>query len=698
MASVSHVTIRKRVAFLFLVIAVIMVGLIGRLLYLQFYKSAWLSENAVDQRIREIPVEAKRGIIYDRHGRELAVSVSTESVYAIPAEIHNPEETAASLAAILALDENNLKNKLKRRQAFTWVKRKIDAETARKIQLLNIPGIGLTQESQRHYPNDNLAAHVLGFNGIDSQGLDGVEMTFDSYLKGRSGSIVIEYDARGREIPHASHRFMAPVEGHDIYLTIDLVIQQIVERELERVMKDTQAKAATIIAIDPRDGSILALANKPDYNPNKFSEYSPKLWRNIAVSNAYEPGSTFKIITTSAVMSEHIVKPGERFFDPGEVEVQGRHIHCWKHGGHGSQSFTEVVQNSCNVGFVSVGLRLGRESFYKYIDAFGLGRYTNIDLPGEAKGITIDRTKATPINIATMSIGQSIAVTPVQLVTAVAAVANDGKLLRPQIVREVKDKSGQVIRGFQPDVVRQVLDTSVTKQVNEILESVVSQGTGKNAYIEGFKIAGKTGTAQKVGAGGYSPDKYVASFVGFAPADAPQVAMLVIIDEPVGLYYGGQIAAPAFGAVMKDVLQYLKINPQPSQSAKTGNPEAHVLVPSIINLSIPEAVAELKKAGLTPRIEETGDRIADQIPKPGSRMPPGGGVLLYTMTPRYLSGEVTVPDLTGRTQREAADMLAELGFAINPVGINGKEGKAIKQDPLPGSKVLSGTSIDVYFE
>lgn len=695
MASVSHVTIRKRVAFLFLVISVIMMGLISRLLYLQFYKSAWLSENAVDQRIREIPVEAKRGIIYDRHGRELAVSVSTESVYAIPAEIRNPEETAASLAAILALDETNLKNKLKKRQAFTWVKRKIDAETARNVQLLNLPGIGLTQESQRYYPNDNLAAHVLGFNGIDSQGLDGVEMTFDSYLKGRSGSIVIEYDARGREIPQATHRFMSPVEGHNIYLTIDLVIQQIVERELDRLMKETQAKAATIIAIDPRDGGILALANRPDYNPNKFSEYSPKLWRNIAISNAYEPGSTFKIITTSAVMSEHIVKPEERFFDPGEVEVQGRNIHCWKHGGHGSQSFTEMVQNSCNVGFVNVGLRLGRDLFYQYIDAFGFGRQTNIDLPGEAKGITIDRAKATPINIATMSIGQSIAVTPVQLVTAAAAVANDGKLLRPQIVREVKDKSGQVIRGFQPDVVRQVLDTSVTKQVKEILESVVSQGTGRNAYIEGYKIAGKTGTAQKVGAGGYLPDKYVASFVGFAPADNPQVAMLVIIDEPVGLYYGGQIAAPVFGAVMKDVLQYLKVNPELSPSAKPGNAESHVLVPSVINLSIPEAIKELGKVGLTPRVEESGDRIADQIPKPGSRVPSGGGVLLYTMTPRYSSGEVTVPDLSGQSQREAADVLAELGLVINPVGTNGK---VVKQDPLPGSKVLSGTSITTYIE
>lgn len=696
MASVSHVTIRKRVACLFLIISVIMMGLIGRLLYLQFYKSAWLAENAVDQRIREIPVEAKRGIIFDRHGRELAVSVSTESVYAIPAEIRNHEETAARLAAILALDENNLRNKLKKRQAFTWIKRKIDPETARQVQMLNLPGIGLTQESQRYYPHDNLAAHVLGFNGIDSQGLDGVEMTFDSYLKGRSGSIVIEYDARGREIPQASHRFVPPVEGNNVYLTIDLVIQQIIERELDRVMKETQAKAATIIAIDPRDGGILALANKPDYNPNKFSEFSPKLWRNIAVSNVYEPGSTFKIITTSAVMSEHIVKADERFYDPGEVEVQGRHIHCWKHGGHGSQTFAEVVQNSCNVGFVNVGLRLGRDPFYRYIDAFGFGRATNIDLPGEAKGLMIERTKATPINIATMSIGQSIAVSPVQLVTAAAAVANDGQLLRPQIVREVKDKSGQTVRGFQPDVVRQVLDPTTTKQVKEILESVVTQGSGRNAYIEGYKIAGKTGTAQKVGAGGYLPDKYVASFVGFAPADNPQVAMLVIIDEPVGLYYGGQIAAPVFGAVMKDVLQYLKVTPQPTDNmTKPAAPDPHVLIPSVINLSVPEAVKELEKAGLKPRIEESGDRIADQIPKPGSRIPAGSGVLLYTMTPRYQAGEVTVPDLTGRTPREASDMLAELGFVINPVGM---DGKVVKQDPLPGSKVLSGTTITTYFE
>jgi stage V sporulation protein D (sporulation-specific penicillin-binding protein) len=553
----SHITIRKRVVLIFLFISVIVSGLLGRLAYLQFYQSAWLAENAVEQRIREIPVEAKRGVIYDRNGRELAVSVNTESIFVIPAEVQNPEETAAALAAILPLSVENIRAKIEKRQSFTWLERKVDGETARRVQLLNLPGIGVTQESKRHYPNDNLAAHILGFTGIDSQGLDGVETAFDNYLKGTPGSIVIEYDARGREIPGATHRFVPPVEGFNIYLTIDSVIQQIIERELGEIMQDTQAKGATIIVLDPRNGALLALANRPDYNPNNFSAYSSDLWRNVAVSNSYEPGSTFKIITAAAALSEKAVSFEDKFFDPGAIEVQGRYIHCWRDGGHGIQTFAEVVQNSCNVGFVSVGLKLGREPFYKYIDAFGFGRLTDIDLPGEAKGILLKRESATPLNLATMSIGQSIAVTPVQLVAAVAAAANGGILFKPQILQEVTDKENNTVKTFLPQEVRRVISEETSGEIKYILEKVVADGTGRNAYADGFRIAGKTGTAQKAGPGGYEQGKYVASFAGFAPADEPQVAMLVIIDEPVGLYYGGQIAAPAFSAAMQDILKYL---------------------------------------------------------------------------------------------------------------------------------------------
>ena len=694
MASASHVTIRKRVAIFFLIGSLVMVGLMSRLVYLQFYKSTWLTENAVDQRIREIPVEAKRGIIYDRLGRELAISISTESVYAIPAEIRNHEETAAKLAAILNLDTNKLVSKLKKRQAFMWIERKIDADLAKRVKQLNLPGIGLTQESQRYYPHDQLASHILGFTGIDSQGLDGVEMTFDSYLRGRSGSIVIEYDARGREIPYSNHRYAAPIEGHNIYLTIDLVMQQIVERELDRVMKETQARAATIIVMQPQTGEILALGNKPDYNPNQFADYAPKLWRNNAVSNAYEPGSSFKIITVAAALGEKIVKLEDRFFDPGSIEVQGRHIRCWKHGGHGSQSFLEVVENSCNTGFVAVGLRVGSEQFYQYIENFGFGKHTGIDLPGEAKGITIDKSKVKPINLATISIGQSIAVTPIQLINAVSAVANDGKLNRPQIVREVRDKRGQIVREFQPDSVRQVISGEIARAEKGVLEKVVEEGTGKNAYIEGFRIAGKTGTAQKVGTGGYLPDKYVASFAGFAPADNPQVAMLVIVDEPIGIYYGGQIAAPVFGAVMKDLLPYLKVTPQVTSQAKETQ-SIHIEVPSIINLAVSEATKVLDKAGLTVRLEEKGDRVTHQIPKPGSRVPKGSTVLLYMNNPRYIAEAVTVPDCIGQSLSQAAAIMTEVGLLTQTIG-TGKT--VIKQNPSGGSKAIPGEIIQFFLE
>ncbi len=662
-------------------------------MYLQFYRSSWLTENATDQRIREIPVEAKRGIVFDRTGKPLIVSISTESIYAIPAQVQDVEKTAAKMAAILALDQEKLAVKLKRRQAFTWIARKVEPDTAAKIKALNLSGIGFTQEGKRHYPQDNLASHLLGFTGIDSQGLDGVELAFDSYLKGRPGSVVIEYDARGHEIPYAQQRYLPPVEGNNIYLTIDMVLQQIVERELDRTMRETQAKAATIIAMDPRSGEILALANRPDYNPNHFADYSPKLWRNIAVSNAYEPGSTFKIITTAAALKENVVKMEDRFFDPGFIEVQGRNIRCWKHGGHGSQTFMEVVEHSCNVGFVSVGLRLGRDPLYQYLDAFGFGRPTGIDLAGEAGGIMIKQSAVKPINIATIAIGQSIAVTPIQLLTAVSAVANGGQLLRPQIVREVRDKENQLLRGFQPDIKKQVIDLETARKVRGVLERVVENGTGRNAFVENGHVAGKTGTAQKVEGGVYAPGKYIASFVGFAPAADPQIAVLVVIDEPAGLYYGGQVAAPVCGRVMEDALRYLGVS---NQDATAGQPaQEHAVVPDVIGKPVTDAAGELKKAGLDSRVEETGEQVTDQVPKPGSRIPAGSRILLYTRTPRFDVVEMTAPPVEGLGRQEAFDILRELGLLPQ---MTGKGDTVIKQDPAPGTRIAPGSVFMLYLE
>lgn len=692
MTVASHGTVRKRIVFLLLFTTVLVFGLLTRLVYLQFYRSPWLTDSAIDQRVREIPVEARRGIIYDRNGKPLAVSISTESIYAIPAQVQDAETTAAKMAAILALDQEKLVRNLKRRQAFSWILRKVDAETARKVKELNLPGIGFTQESRRQYLYDNLAAHVLGFAGIDSQGLDGVELAFDSYLKGRPGGIVVEYDARGREIPQAHHRYVAPVEGNDVYLTIDLVLQQIVERELDRVVKDNAPKAVTIIAMDPRTGEILALANRPDYNPNQFAKYSPKLWRNVAISNAYEPGSTFKIVTAAAALKEKVVTPNDRFYDPGFSEVQGRRIRCWKHGGHGSQSFTEVVENSCNTGFVTIGLRLGNERLYDYIEAFGFGKPTGIDLAGEAKGIMIKRSAVKPINIATISIGQSIAVTPVQLLTAVCAAANGGQLLRPQIVHEVRDKSNQVLRAFETDLKKQVLDADTSNVLRGILEGVVEKGSGKNAFVVGGHVAGKTGTAQKVENGVYAPGKYIASFAGFAPAADPKIAVLAIIDEPTGLYYGGQIAAPVVGRIMQDALQYLGLK---SSSSRTQSTEEHVVVPDLIGSPLDKAVNGLRTVGLSSRVEEDGAIVTDQVPKPNSRVPVGSRILLYTRTPRFNEVNITAPMLEGLTFEEASEVLRQLGLWAEVVGVGTVVGR---QEPLPGSKVEPGTSFLLYFE
>jgi stage V sporulation protein D (sporulation-specific penicillin-binding protein) len=701
----SHVVIRKRVALLFLIVAVVMCGLVGRLVHVQFFRSGWLLESAIDQRVRDIPVEAKRGTIYDRSGKEMAVSINTESVYAIPAEISNKEQAASQLASILNLEYEKVLKKVKQRSAFVWLERKIDSEKAQQIKAMNIPGVGLTQESKRYYPHNVLAAHVLGFSGIDSQGLDGVESTFDTYLKGKKGQIVIEYDASGREIPNATHKFNPPQDGDNVYLTIDQVVQFIIERELDRVMQETQAKAATIVAMNPKTGEILGLANRPTYDPNHYGDFSPNLWRNIALSNSYEPGSTFKIVTAAAGLQEKAVRQTDSFYDPGYAEVQGRHIRCWKAGGHGSQTFLEVVKNSCNPGFIAVGLRLGKDVFYNYLEAFGFGKHTDIELPGEAKGILIAREQAKPINIATMSMGQSVAVTPIQLLSALSAVANDGVLVKPQIVREIRSKDGNLVKTSQPEVVRQVVSQETAQELKGILEQVVADGSGRNAYISGYRIAGKTGTAQKVGAGGYEQGRYIASFGGFAPANDPSIALLVIIDEPQGLYYGGQIAAPVFGQVMKDVLQYLKIPMQVEGSAALKNKNAvttpnidikvELIVPSVVNLVVADADKLAKDAGLGIIVEGQGLRIVDQIPKAGSKVPGGTQILAYS-EPRFVEMHsfVTVPDVKGKSLRDVGELLGDMGLILEAAGI----GNAIQQDPAPGMKVGPGSTVRVQFE
>lgn len=692
--------IKKRIGLLFLMIAFCAFGLIGRIAYLQIFHSDWLKDNATEQRLDDQTIHAKRGTIFDRTGKTLAVSTLADSVYAVPREIQNPEQTAAQLAEILQIDAAKLTQRLKQGSTFLWVKRIITPEQAKAITNLHLAGIGMTKESKRHYPNSNLASHILGFVGIDNQGLDGIELVFENYLKGTPGRIVLETDPGGRQLPDGVQSTVPSQDGQDLILTIDQTIQFIVERKLDKAMKDTQAKAATVIAMNPKTGEILALANRPDYRPENYDDYPPLFWRNNAVSNVYEPGSSFKIITASAGLQEKVVTPEERFVDPGYIEVQGRRIHNWDgNEGGGEGDFVAMVKKSSNFGLITVGMRLGPDRFYQYIDTFGFGKMTNVNLPGEASGMFIPKNEAKPLDVATMSIGQSIAVTPLQLLTAVSAVANDGILMKPQIVKEIRGKDGKTLKAYEPEVVRHTITPDTAQQMRNILERVVSEGGASKAAVPGYRFAGKTGTAQKVGnTGGYESGKYVASFVGFGPLEEAPIAMLVVIYEPKGSYYGGEVAAPVFSEIMREIVQYYNIIPSAKPGAVAGQstPNAITLstVPECLHLPVTEASRILRESGFAVRVEGNGERVIDVVPAVGKQTNKGSMVTLYAAAQNSLAeGETLVPNLQGKTIRETGELLSRAGLHFYPIG----SGFAIQQEPAFGAKLRVGSTVTVYF-
>lgn len=701
----TNVLIRKRITVLFLIMAAALFFLIGRLAWIQFVNGSKLQKQALDNRLQDIRVDGKRGTIYDRNGNELVRSVSADTLYAVPNDITTKEkarEIADELAAILGDQKaDDIYKKLTTKSYFEYIEKKMDdKEKIKKIKAKNFSGIGFAEGSKRIYPNDNLASHVLGFVGDDNIGLSGIEKTMNEVLTGTPGSLVIERDAYGREIPQALHKYYPPKDGSGLVLTIDETIQHFAERELDKIVQENKPKGATIIAMDPKTGDILAMANRPDYNPNHWSDYSPDIFNmNRAVWFGYEPGSTFKVVTAASALEEGTTKPTDKFFDPGYYKVGPDKINCWQPGGHGAQTFVEVVQNSCNPGFVEVGLKLGKKNFFKYINAFGFGRTTGIELPGEATGLLYDEKTATNINIATMSIGQSISVTPIQLITAVSAVANDGKLMKPRLVKETVNDKGKVIKKYNPQVVRQVISKDTAKQLREILERVVTKGSGQKAQIEGYRVAGKTGTAQKAGPnGGYMPGKYIGSFVGFAPVEDPRIVILVVIDEPEGIYYGSQVAAPRFQAIASDALRQLKVLPEANANKIEENKSnKDVEVPNLVNTSLNDAINKLNQSGLRSRIEGDGQRVYGQFPKAGVYVPGQTEIVLYVgQNGKVADGQdVTVPDVTGLNMRDVGELFSYLGLRMEIE--DGSTGFAVGQNVEHGTKVKAGTTIKVKF-
>ncbi|MGE5592507.1 MAG: stage V sporulation protein D [Betaproteobacteria bacterium] len=698
----SGVTIKKRVAWLFIMWGAVSLLLMLRLSWLQIVQGDRFRKLALDQRLYPVPVDARRGTIRDRNGRELAVSVSADSIYAVPVEVKDPAGTADALARILGQDPATIRNKLTQKAATVWIDRKVDPDKAAAVKKLNLPGIGFTERGQRFYPKDKLAAQVLGIAGIDNQGLEGIEVQYDSYLRGTRGQIVAERDATGKEIPGGVSKFIPPNDGNDLYLTIDEVIQYIVERELDRGMAETRAKRGMILAMDPKTGAVLAMAARPTYNPNRYYEYPETARRNIVVSDSYEPGSTFKIVTAAAALEEGIVKPSDTFFDPGFVRVEDRYVRCWLAGGHGSQTFTEATENSCNVVYATLGMRLGTERLYKYIKAFGFGSPLGIDYPGEAGGILQPEKNVGLVEIANISFGQGVSVTPLQLLSALNAIANGGTLMRPRLVSKVVAPDGSLVKEFEPEPIRQVISRETSRELSLILESVVVNGSGFRARIPGYRVAGKTGTAEKPEAGRYG-EKRIASFLGFAPVEDPRISVLVVWDEPnAGTSYGGVLAAPTFQAIVRDVLRYMDVpptSPAESGAAGEGTGQAQVVaVPDLVGRPAADAEKSLvSDFGLQARTKGSGDVVRDQTPRPGARVPRGTTVVLYLdMGELYneVGADAAVPDLAGKTMKDAAFLLSQVGLRLQVEGT----GIATVQDPKPGTRVPKGSVVIVRFE
>lgn len=633
---VSNVTVRRRLFIGIIILGIMFISLIGRLAYVQLVIGPEIAVRAEDSWRRTVPFTAKRGAITDRNGIPLTYNVSRPTVWAIPAQVQNPEETARVLADVLDMGHEEIYQIITKRSLIEVIKpggRKISLDKAREVHSLGLPGIFVGEDNDRYYPFGNLASHVLGFTGIDNQGLTGIELKYDKYLSGIRGSVTYLADAAGRLMPNSSEKYHPPRDGMTLQLTIDKHIQAIMERELDQAMLEHKPQHIIGIAMDPKTGEILAMASRPDYEPANYQQYPSEIYnRNLPIWMTYEPGSTFKIITLAAALEEgKIDLHHDHFYDPGWIEVGGAHLRCWKRGGHGSQTFLEVVQNSCNPGFVVLGQMLGKETLFDYIKKFGFGTKTGIDLLGEENGILFNLDRVGPVELATTSFGQGVSVTPIQQVAAVAAAVNGGYLYKPYVAKAWLDPvTGKVVEETKPTVVRQVISEQTSKLVREALESVVALGTGRNAFIDGYRVGGKTGTAQKVKDGVYAADEHIVSFIAVAPADDPEVVIYIAVDDPEGIQFGGLVAAPIVRNIMEDTLVYMGVEPRQEQMEKAYKyPDVPIVeVPNLVGLTTAE-IYEMLRSDLNIVTSGKGRLIVNQAPEAGTRVEQGSTIRIY---------------------------------------------------------------------
>jgi len=700
-----------------------------RLVYLQIFRYGDFEQRAQRQQQRTTEVAAKRGVIYDRAGRELAMSISVDSVFAVPADIPDLAGTISLVARITRDDPRELLARCKAARTFCWLARKADAEIADRIRSMNLRGIYFQKESKRFYPKRELAAQVLGYVGMDDEGLSGIERADDDELRGKPGRMLISVDARRKWFGSVEKQ---PDPGENVVLTIDEKIQYIAERELETAMRETHAESGTVVVENPKTGEILALANRPTFNPNLARDITPQKLKDHAVSDVYEPGSTFKVVTIAAALEEKLTHPSEVFdCQMGSIVINGMRIRDSKP--HGLLTVAGILAESSDVGAIKIALRLGEERFYKYIRAFGFGQHTGIELPGETRGLSKPLNRWSKVSIGAISMGQEIGVTPLQLVGMISTIANDGIWVAPRIVAGTTEPRGtpQMV-AFHPGVQRRVISPMTAAQMKQMMQGVVLHGTGKKAILEGYSSAGKTGTAQKVDPSthAYSHTKYVASFAGFAPINDPAITVAVILDSAVGLHQGGQVSAPVFQRVTQQVLEYLHTphdvelppsrqvllaerrvkdqdveegsrdrlgdtldaadipsadasdQPAVASAAPSPNVTASVVMPAALRQAVPAAPAVPKQ-----------NQTASPEDKPGAsplpvHLPSSGTVVLEVE-----QGGIAVPSFLGKSVRAAIEMAQDSGLDLDVVG----SGLAREQSPPPGSHVASGSQVTVKF-
>lgn len=695
---------KRRVPWLLLILILPFVVLICRIFYLQVIHRSSLLQKAQSQWRRTTPITASRGTIVDETGLELAVNTSAYQIVVWPQAAKDSEKPriASELSLLLGVDEENLLSKLKSTRISEYVvKRQVDKSVADSVKELRLGnGVGILSDIKRYYPYGSLLSQTIGFTTVDSVGQSGLEMTLDKYLTGRDGKYIAETDRAGALIPGSEEVYIEPEDGSKVRLTVNSYFQSYLENALEEAVSVNNASNAQGIILDVTTGAIKAISTKPDFDlnspPRSDLEALSALSKNRVVTDAYEPGSTFKILTLAAALDSGSTSLSSSFYCNGGYIVNGERIKCWRHAGHGSQSLTVATENSCNVCFMQLALSMGSEKLYDYLYAFGLAQSTGSGLPGESSGIVTNRKYVKDNDLARIGFGQSIAVTPIQLASAVAAAVNGGELHTPYVVEQIVSHDGTVLYEMDTAPVRRVISEETSLKVRQILQSVVDNGTGRNAKIEGYAVGGKTGTAQKYDKyGRVSQGSYICSFIGFAPADEPRYLCLILVDEPhVSSIFGSTVAAPYVRRVLSDILQYAKVPRSDINSVS-------VELPKLAGMTASEAAAKLSELGLY-GIYECDEPVTLQVPAAGQSVPYGSSVLLYTGhegesaeadEPYY----VEMPNLIGMTPLQAYDTLKQLGLNMNAEPAD-PYGEVYAQSIYARQMVEYGSTVTVYFK